>query len=354
MRPLVGVLAVALATAAATAAAPAHGQTRAEHLETLERLEIELLKIDDELRGASVRVREQDGRLLALEAELAAAEERLDERRERLELRLKAMYRMRHRGFLPLLFAADNPHELMRGARYLWWIVRADQDAIDAWRAQQGRVDELRAEVEAERASLLQWAGERSLRREQALAERDERQAQVGRVRSPTDRRRMRTTVTPTGPAEPPVDVSLDLSGAGEDPPAGVPTEEVAPTTTFERSRGLLPLPVVGTVTRVTRGVDIAAGDATPIRAVHAGVVKKVTEVEGFGLVCILSHGGGWRTVYGLAAGFDVRVGQHVASGDVIGTTADAGLHFEVRRARDAEDPFDWLAIPPGVRVRGR
>ena len=115
-------------------AVPAGAQTRQDRLDALDRLEVELLRIDEELRAASIRLREQDGRLRELEADLAEAEERLEERRGRLELRLRAMYRMRHRGFLPLLFAADSPHELLRSARYLWWIVRADQSAIDDWR----------------------------------------------------------------------------------------------------------------------------------------------------------------------------------------------------------------------------
>jgi len=348
----VNVRSAALIAGALLLAVPAQGQTRRERSEALDRLEVELLHIDEELRAASVRVREQDGRLAELEADLADAEARLEERRGRLELRLRAMYRMRHRGFLPLLFAAESPHELLRSARYLWWIVRADQAAIDAWRTEEEVVADLRGGVEAQRASLLQWAGEQSLRREQALAERDVHEAAGGRVRSPTDRRRMSTVILPDGPSSPTVDVSLDLRG--EEPPSGLATETVKPQTTFERSMGMLPLPAVGTVTRASRGVDIDMAASSPIRAVHGGVVSKVVEIDGFGLVCLLDHGDGWSTVYGRAEGFDVRGGQQVASGDVIGRSGPDGMHFGVRRGRDAADPFEWLAIPPGVRVRGK
>ena len=335
-----------------TLPAGAEAQTRQDRLDALDRLEVELLRIDEELRAASIRLREQDGRLRELEAELEVAEGRLEERRGRLALRLRAMYRMRHRGFLPLLFAADSPHELLRNARYLWWIVRADEHAIDAWRAEETSVEALRASVAAEREALLQWAGEQSLRREEALAERGEHEASVGRVRSRVDRRRMSTVIVPDGDTNPRVDVAIDLRG--EALPPELEAEVAVPKTTFERSRGMLPLPAVGSLERSSRGVDIAVADGTSIRAVHGGAVFKVVDIDGFGRVCILDHGDGWHTVYGLAEGFDVRAGEHVEGGDVIGRVGPRGLHFEVRQGRDAADPFEWLAIPPGVRVRGR
>ena len=174
----------------------------------------------------------------------------------------------------------------------------------------------------------------------------------MGRVRSSTDRRRMKTVIVPDGNPSPTVDVSIDLRG--EEPPPELASEVVAPQTTFERSKGMLPLPAVGTLERASRGVDIAVIEGSSIRAVHGGTVFKVVDIEGFGRVCILDHGDGWHTVYGLAEGFDVRSGEHVAGGDVIGRAGANGLHFEVRQGRDAADPFEWLAIPPGVRVRGR
>jgi hypothetical protein len=205
--------------------------------------------------------------------------------------------------------------------------------------------------VEAQRAALLQWAGEQSIRRGEAVAERSIHEAALGRVRSRTDRRRMRTVIIPSGPSTPRVDVELDLRG--EEVPAELTTQTVQPQALFERSRGLLPLPVVGTVTRTVRGVDIAVEAGTPIRAVHIGVVFKVVDIEGFGRICIVDHGERWHTVYGQAEGFDVRAGEHVAGGEIIGRTGSEGLYFEVRQGRDAADPLEWLAIPPGVRVVG-
>ncbi len=336
-------------------ATPALAQDRQETLDELARLEIELLRAEEQFRAAMLQDREQEGRLTEMETELAELEGRREERQERMALRLRAMYRFRHRGFLPLLFSADSPHELLRSARYLWWIVRADQLALDAWRGDVDRTDELRERVEAERAERREWAGALAMHRAELGDRRTELEALLGRVRDPVNRRRI-TTLLEEDPADT-VDVRIDLRT--EDPPE-LDVVELQPTSTFERSKGRLPLPVVGPVTRVDRGVDIAADEGTPIRAVHPGVVDRVQHIEGLGLVLILSHGDGWYSVYGHAAGFDVRAGEEVTSGQPIGRVGatdsleGSRLHFQLLREREAQDPVEWLMIPPGVRVRAR
>lgn len=336
-------------------ASPALAQDRQETLDELARLEVELLHAEEQLRTATLQDREQEGRLTELEADLAELDGRQQERQERMALRLKAMYRFRHRGFLPLLFSADSPHELLRSARYLWWIVRADQQALDAWRGDVDQTDELRRQVEQERDVRHRWAGELALHREEMRQHRTDLEGRLGRVRDPVHRRRIRTLLQEAPPES--VDVALDLRA--EEPPE-LEVVSLQPTSNFERSRGRLPLPVVGPVSRVDRGVDIAADEGTPIRAVHAGVVDRVQHIEGLGLVLILSHGDGWHSVYGHAAGFDVRAGAEVTGGDVIGRVGatdsieGSRLHFQLLHEREAQDPLEWLMVPPGVRVRGR
>ena len=150
-------------------------------------------------------------------------------------------------------------------------------------------------------------------------------------------------------------DVSLDL--AAEPPPLGLSTEELVPAAAFELSRGLLPLPARGIISRSGFGIAIAASEGRPIRAVHGGDVSLVRWIQGVGNVAIIDHGDGWSTVYGHAREFVVEPGQWVDSGDDIGFVGSTGslegprLHFEVRQGREAVDALDWLKIPAGVRV---
>ena len=104
--------------------------------------------------------------------------------------------------------------------------------------------------------------------------------------------------------------------------------------------------------------IDLFAPAGSSIRAVADGLVSKVLTIRGFGLVAIVDHGDGWHTVYGHAGSFSVSAGERVSSGQILGAVGESGsthgprLHFEVRSAREAEDPLDWLKVPAGIRVR--
>ncbi len=321
-------------------------------LSELEALEVQLIHADSELAAATTRLRELEGRVEGLETRLGAAEASLDERRERTALRLRAMYRFRHRGFLPLLFAAESPHELLQSARYFLRVVRDDGRALRRWHENVAEARRLEGELTTERSALLRVAGEAHLRREETRTLRDQQRGLLAKA-PPVERERYRKRrVERAGAA---LELKLDLTP--EDAPDGIAVEAVAPESTFSRSRGLLSMPAVGTVQRSGRGVVILAKEGAKIRAVADGVVMKSLWIGHYGRVLIVDHNDGWTTIYGHAERFEVGPGRHVQAGDVLGLVGDTGsldgprLHFEVRKGTVAEDPLDWLNIPSGVRV---
>jgi murein DD-endopeptidase MepM/ murein hydrolase activator NlpD len=96
-------------------------------------------------------------------------------------------------------------------------------------------------------------------------------------------------------------------------------------------------------------GVDIAAPSGTPIRAARGGVVTRSGWVGAYGYLVVLDHGGGWETRYAHLSRIDVRVGERVAQGAVVGLVGSTGastgphLHFEIRRDGLALDPLAYL-----------
>ncbi|CAM4024508.1 M23 family metallopeptidase [Kibdelosporangium persicum] len=100
-------------------------------------------------------------------------------------------------------------------------------------------------------------------------------------------------------------------------------------------------------------GIDIAAPQGTPIRAVTDGTVIEAGPASGFGLWMRLRHPDGTVTVYGHMHTIDQPHGADVAAEEQIATVGSRGqstgphLHFEVwpggqRAARI--DPLPWLA----------
>ncbi|MEI4508516.1 M23 family metallopeptidase [Sphingopyxis sp. CCNWLW253] len=103
---------------------------------------------------------------------------------------------------------------------------------------------------------------------------------------------------------------------------------------------------------RVSDGINIAAAAGTPIRATAGGVVAYAGDQVGiYGGLILINHGGGWVSAYGHAGRIDVKRGQSVRMGDVIGRAGATGqvqtsqLHFQLRKNRIPVDPMKQL--PP-------
>ncbi len=74
-------------------------------------------------------------------------------------------------------------------------------------------------------------------------------------------------------------------------------------------------------------GIDFTAPRGTPVYATGDGVVKKIVRSRrGYGNEILLDHGFGYVTVYAHLNNFNVKKGQHVKRGDVIGFVGNTGL----------------------------
>ncbi|WP_449348719.1 thiol reductant ABC exporter subunit CydD [Streptomyces shaanxiensis] len=100
-------------------------------------------------------------------------------------------------------------------------------------------------------------------------------------------------------------------------------------------------------------GQDFAVPIGTPVRAVGAGRVVKVSCGGAFGIEVVIEHPGGYYTQYAHLAAVTVDQGDGVAPGQWIGQSGTSGnstgphLHFEVRvtpETGSAVDPVPWLA----------
>jgi murein DD-endopeptidase MepM/ murein hydrolase activator NlpD len=98
-------------------------------------------------------------------------------------------------------------------------------------------------------------------------------------------------------------------------------------------------------------GLDIAAPEGTPIRAMQNGiVVYSDNELTGYGNLVIVVHADGTVALYGHCRATYVFAGQYVSKGVVIGEVGTTGyangahLHLEYRvkgRPRDPSKLFD-------------
>jgi lipoprotein NlpD len=96
-------------------------------------------------------------------------------------------------------------------------------------------------------------------------------------------------------------------------------------------------------------GLDIAAPEGTPIRAIEAGEVIYSDQLRGYGNMVIIRHADGIVSVYAHNQNNLAREGQRVMRGEVVATVGSTGrvtgphLHFEIRKNNAAQDPLHYL-----------
>ena len=96
-------------------------------------------------------------------------------------------------------------------------------------------------------------------------------------------------------------------------------------------------------------GLDISTPVGTKVQAPADGVVVSCGQKGGYGNSIIVDHGFGIVTRYGHLSGFNVKPGQRIKRGDVIGFVGDTGrstgphLHYEVWVRDQAQNPIHYI-----------
>ena len=95
--------------------------------------------------------------------------------------------------------------------------------------------------------------------------------------------------------------------------------------------------------------MDFTATTGTPIYATGDGVVKNAdNSLSGYGNHIEITHGFGYLTLYAHLSRYNVRPGQKVKRGDVIGFVGSTGrsqaahLHYEVHKDGQPVNPINF------------
>jgi septal ring factor EnvC (AmiA/AmiB activator) len=125
--------------------------------------------------------------------------------------------------------------------------------------------------------------------------------------------------------------------------------------------RGALEWPVPGRITgrfgqrdsrsgdpATSNGIQIAAPEGTPVRALHPGTVSYADAFTGFGNLVIVDHGANTYSLYGYLSSITAARGAAVDATSEVGRvgTAPAGpaaLYLEIRVDGRSVDPVQWL-----------
>jgi len=102
---------------------------------------------------------------------------------------------------------------------------------------------------------------------------------------------------------------------------------------------------------RMHRGQDFAVNLNTPVLATGDGVVTKAQYDSGWGRYIKIDHGYGYETIYAHLYKINVKKGQKIKRGDVIGKSGNSGraagfhLHYEVHKNKKVDDPKKYFFL---------
>ena len=102
-------------------------------------------------------------------------------------------------------------------------------------------------------------------------------------------------------------------------------------------------------ITKFHSGMDFTAPSGTDVYATGDGVIAAVQSSQrGLGKHIVIDHGFGYSSIYAHLNGFNVRKGQKVHRGDVIGFVGNTGtsvanhLHYEIKLNGKNVDPVNY------------
>lgn len=337
-------------------------------LNELRQLEVERDLQVEVARGAEAAARAASSALAATETRLTTLErQRLAELPD-LHAGLVELYKQGRGGYARMLFSADSLRDMGRTARAVAALARLNQERAEAHRR---TIEALRVERRtAEQTVQQRAAAEAAARTARAAAER----AVTARTAllAETDRRRdlnaqlvgelqvaqqkLADTVASLRDGRPAEVVTLPIAafrGALDWPAAGRVTARFGAPVTVATDTGATGTPAAGAertsaAPGMRAGIDVAATEGAPVRAVHPGTVTYAEPFEGFGTLVIVDHGAGAVSLYGYLGSTLVAPGHAVQAGEPLGTvglapTGPAALYFELRVDGRPVNPVQWL-----------
>lgn len=342
----------------------------------------ELANIEQQVLASTDALKELDFQTVALAssvdtitAQLVHTRDRLKARSVLLRHRLRSIYEQGPLHTVRVLLSARSFGDLLSRYKYLHLVAVHDRLLLDEVSSLEKSLTSQENELKSSLAQLQRLRAEKlsEFAQLQYLERRQQRTLQDYRARARRTQGRLQQLAEDEAHL---TDVIANLERARREEERRRAIAGAAPAGAGNlnpnRDMGSLNWPVAGKlvyrfgpdrrpngVTLRWNGIGIGAAPGTPVHAVKAGTVVLAQPMEGYGPSVIISHGGGYYTLYMYLKKIQVVEGQDVNAGQVVGTVGGEntpeGPHVEFRihapvggGAPVPVDPLQWLKPKPG------
>lgn len=295
--------------------------------------------------------------IAVLKDSATAAGRKLRDRQLIMERRLRQAYMSGNPNLIMLLLSSVNPADFINKTRYIQFLKKYDSDLLKQIYRVRDDFDTRKSSYQDERARLDALVSTKKQEHANLVKEEDRRKEMLDVVR--TKKKSYTTMVAELEKSQKELNEIIKILEKKRK--KAKQHGESRKQLSFEKKKGKLPWPLVGTVVSkfgmlvhpvyktvtMNNGIDILPKSSIAVLGVASGTIIHVGFMRGLGKLVIVDHSGGYITVYAHLKDTSVKVDQEIESGTIIGRLSSGGtnrgLHFEIRKSTNALDPSDWL-----------
>ena len=306
------------------------------------------------IRNIDEKIKQQQRALSPLQSKQKQYQAKLNTQQQQLAKQLRTAYQMGQHSYLQLFLSQQQPSDIDRLSVYYRAINQARSELIQQFTQNLKRVKNNQLAINNKLNALQQLKNKRVVAEQQLIQQQRQRKQLLGRISAQIKTSQQRVTQLQADKQH--LQKVVDNLNVEK-------TYQKFTGVSFANLRHRLPWPVDGHVTRkygqlydgrlISNGVFIIAPLDSPVRAVAAGKVIFANWLRGYGNMIIISHGGGYMTLYAHNNSLFKQVGDAVKPGEEIaivgnsGGLTDPGLYFEIRYRGKTRDPALWCTRNP-------
>ena len=331
--------------------------------EQLHAIQIELDTATAELKQVQADRIRLDQDITKTEAELKAAQERLQSREKVFYKRVRDIYINGRLSYLDVVVGSKDFSDFANRMEMLKRILQADMELINTIKTEREEIASKKAKLEADRAKVLEL--EKVAQEKQTILTQKKAERQAVLERAMNDRDTADRAYNELMASSASITAMLQQRAAERAAAAAAASQGGGGggATTWVQGTGQLAAPVNAPITsdfgwrihpiygtsRLHAGTDFGVDEGTPVHAADGGVVVEAGWISGYGYTVIIDHGNGMSTLYAHNSDVAVSPGQTVSKGQVVSYSGNTGgstgphLHFEVRINGEPTDPMGYL-----------
>ncbi|MBR4971615.1 MAG: peptidoglycan DD-metalloendopeptidase family protein [Oscillospiraceae bacterium] len=324
----------------------------------------QLQLLDQQIKAAEDQIAAQESLVEELgklveekQRELDRSQGDLDAQYERSRQRIRFMAEYGNTSYLQILLSAENFYDFLSRWEVIRQVSVSDQELLDDLRIAKDLVkqqsDSLAASLtEAENTKASLAANQTSL--ENQRTEKNDLLSRLSDEQSETYSEYVAAIDAAEKQMQEYMDAAAELSAQNAYVGGKFMWPLPAANTVVTSKYGSRTHPVTGKKESFHTGIDLRASKGTKIYAAQAGEVITSAEHYIWGNYVIISHGGGYTSLYAHMTKRNVKVGDKVKVGQTIGTVGSTGwstaahLHFELQKNGNHFNP---LTEYPNVKV---